>query len=160
MNILLKCVKQAGYSVRHPSGVVSQQLDGGAPRMRRVSRNNWRTVTVSWATHDDGYQYLCAFHEVWCDNPSQPFYANLIVDGPEYKAYKCHFMPDSFGLDSKEAGVFSSSAQFLVKPIIDRALNEIIVAAGNDNVDLNEILNPLEHLVNVALPDALESLNV
>lgn len=158
MNFLLKCANQDGYTVRHPSGVVSQSLDGGAPRNRRVSANNWRTVAVSWKVQEAGYQYLCAFHEIWCENPSQPFFANLIVDGPEYKAYKCHFVPDSFGLDSKEAGVFSSSAQFLVKPIIDRALNEIIVAAGNDNVDLSEILNPLEHLVNVALPDALRNI--
>lgn len=160
MNILLKCVNQSGYSVRHPSGVIEQQLDGGAPRYRRVSKTNWRTVSVSWTTHDSGYQYLCAFHEVWCENPSQTFYANLIVDGPEYKPYVCHFVPDSFGLDSKEGGVFSYSAQFKVKPIIDRALNDLIVGAGNDGVDLGDITNPLDHLVNVALPNALGGLNV
>lgn len=128
--------------------------------MRRVSRNNWRTVSVNWATHDVGYQYLCAFYDVWCENPSQPFYANLIVDGPEYKAYICHFVPDSFGLDGKDGRVFSYSAQFFVKPIINREVNDAIVGAGNDGVDLNDILNPLEHLVNVALPDALRGLNV
>ncbi|TCM62297.1 hypothetical protein EC844_12525 [Acinetobacter calcoaceticus] len=160
MNILLKCVKQSGYSVRFPSGVISQPLDGGAPRMRRVSRNNWRTVAVNWTVQESGYQYLCAFYEIWCENPSQPFYANLIVDGPEYKAYRCHFEPDSFGLDSKEGTVFGVSAQFLVKPIIDRDLNQIIVDSGNNGVDLSDITNPLDHLVNVALPKALESIRV
>ncbi len=158
MNILLKCVRQAGYTVRHPSGVISQQLDGGAPRNRRVSKNNWRTVAVSWTVQESGYQYLCAFHEAWCDNPSQPFYANLIVDGPEYKQYRCHFVPDSFGLDSKEGLVFGVSAQFLVKPIIDHELNKIIVDAGNGGTDLSDIFNPLDHLVNVALPEALRTI--
>lgn len=155
MNFLLKCANQDGYTVRHPSGVVSQSLDGGAPRNRRVSANNWRTVAVSWKVQEAGYQYLCAFHEVWCDNPSQPFYANLIVDGPEYKTYKCHFVPDSFGLSSKEGPIFSTSAQLLVKPIIDRNMNELIVKAANEDISLIELFNPLEHLVNIDFPNAL-----
>lgn len=158
MNILLKCVKQSGYSVRHPSGVISQQLDGGADRYRRVSRNNWRSVSVSWTVPESGYLYLCAFHEVWCENPNQPFYANLIVDGPEFKAYTCHFVPDSFGLDSKEGLIFGVSAQLKVKPIVDRDQNQLIVETGNQGVDISDIINPLDHLVNEALPNALRNL--
>lgn len=38
MNTLKYCSTQEGYSVAFQSGVVSQELDGGAPRNRRLSK--------------------------------------------------------------------------------------------------------------------------
>lgn len=35
-NVLLRCVKQRGYSVGFESGVIFQELDGGAPSYHRL----------------------------------------------------------------------------------------------------------------------------
>lgn len=158
-NVLLYCVTQAGYSVGYKSGVISQELDGGAPRYRRGMLNPYHTVNVQWKVQEAGFQYLDALHEVWCRNPNQFFYAPLKVNGPEYKNYEAFFVEDSFQLNSVEGLVFTVTAQLRVKPIVDEAMNDLIVAAGNNNLDLSALVNPLEQLVNVDLPKALENLH-
>ena len=46
-----------------------------------------------------------------------------------------------------------------MKPLnIDPNMDDLIVTVATEGVDLAELLNPLDHLVNVALPDALENL--
>ncbi|MHA3050196.1 hypothetical protein [Acinetobacter sp. ANC 4639] len=157
-NVLLYCVTQAGYSVGFKSGVISQELDGGAPRYRRASRNPYSIVNVQWVVKEAGFQYLDALHEVWCRNPNQFFYAPLKVNGPEYKNYEAYFVEDSFQLNSVEGLVFTVTAHLRVKPIINEALNDVLIAAGNSNLDLSKLVNPLEQLVNVDLPNALENL--
>ena len=158
VNILLYCVTQAGYSVGFKSGVISQQLDGGAPRYRRTSRNPYFIVNVQWKVKEAGFQYLDALHEVWCRNPNQFFYAPLKVNGPEYKNYEAYFVEDSFQLNNLNGLLFTVTAQLRVKPIINEALNDVIIAAGNSNLDLSKLVNPLDQLVNVDLPNALENL--
>lgn len=158
-NVLLYCVTQAGYSVGFRSGVISQELDGGAPRYRRDSRNPYHTVNVQWKVQEAGFQYLDALHEVWCRNPNQFFYAQLKVNGPELKNYEAYFVEDTFQLNQLNGLLFTVTAQLRVKPIVDEALNDIIVAAGNSSVDLSKLVNPLEKLVNVDLPKALENID-
>ena len=54
--------------------------------------------------------------------------------------------------------VYTVTAQFRVKPIVDSELNKIIVEAGNDRQDLASLTNPLEELVNDDLPNAMEGI--
>mgnify|MGYP006880509324 FL=1 len=58
MNTLMYCSTQEGYSVAFRSGVASQELDGGAPRNRRLSKNSFHTVSVQWKVLEAGFQYL------------------------------------------------------------------------------------------------------
>ena len=152
MHILRKLSNQSGYSAKYPTGIKQDLLDGGAPRSRRTTRNQYRTVNVNWTCKDSDFQYLLAFYEVWTRNPNQPFYTMLVVDSPELKAYKCQFAADSFSLDGTIGVLHRVSAQVYAKPVIDKDLNNLIVAAWDEEVDLSAVVNPLELLVNLWLP--------
>ncbi|EOQ73464.1 hypothetical protein [Acinetobacter lactucae] len=158
MNTLMYCSTQEGYSASLKSGVISQELDGGAPRYRRGLKNGYHTVNVQWKVFDAGFQYLDAFYNVWCETPGQRFNASLRVNGPEFKPYECYFVEESFQLSSMQGPVYTVTAQLRVKPIVDSELNHIIVETGNGNQDLASIVNPLEELVNEDLPNAMEDI--
>ncbi len=158
MHKLLYCVTQSGYSAKIGDGVISQELDGGAPRHRRALKGTYHTASIQWVVQKKGYQYLMAFYRVWARNPSQRFLARLCIDGPDVEDYQCYFSGTPT-LSSKEANVYTVTAELRVKPLnIDSNLDEFIVTAGDDGIDLNELWNPLEKLVNESLPDALENL--
>lgn len=157
LNILNRCSTQSGYSVAYRSGVIAQELDGGAPRFKRRLKNAYHTINVRWVVGEIGFQYLDAFYNVWCENPSQPFYANLKVNGPEYKPYECFFVPDSFQLNEVEGLFFTLTAQLRTRPIVDSNLNKIIVEIGNKS-DLAKLVNPLEKLVNKDAPESMEGI--
>ena len=159
-NVLLRCVTQSGYSVGFKSGVISQELDGGAPRYRRVIKNAHHNVNVQWVVKEAGFDYLDALHNVWCENPNEFFYAPLKVNGPKYKNYEAYFVEDSFQLNSVDGLIFTCSAQLRVKPIVDIEEDRLLVEVGNEGIDLSELLNPLEKLVNVSMPNALRSIHV
>jgi len=158
MNTLMYCSTQEGYSASLKSGVISQELEGGAPRYRRGLKNGYHTVNVQWKVFDVGFQYLDAFYNVWCETPGQRFNASLRVNGPEFKPYECYFVEESFQLSSMQGPVYTVTAQLRVKPIVDSELNHIIVETGNGNQDLASIVNPLEKLVNDDLPNAMEGI--
>ncbi|MGQ1539566.1 hypothetical protein ACT413_06175 [Acinetobacter baumannii] len=158
MNTLKYCSTQEGYSASLKSGVITQELDGGAPRNRRLSKNSFHTVSVQWKVLEGGFQYLDAFYNVWCEAPNQKFSASLRVNGPEFKPYECLFVADSFQLTSMQGPVYTVTAQLRVKPIVDSELNKIIVETGNDGEDLASLVNPLEELVNDDLPRAMEGI--
>ncbi|WP_427838088.1 hypothetical protein ABUS21_04840 [Acinetobacter baumannii] len=158
MNTLMYCSTQEGYSASLRSGVISQELDGGAPRYRRGLKNGYHTVNVQWKVFDVGFQYLDAFYNVWCETPGQRFNASLRVNGPEFKPYECYFVEESFQLSSMQGPVYTVTAQLRVKPIVDSELNHIIVETGNGGSDLASLVNPLEKLVNDDLPNAMEGI--
>ena len=150
LNELAYCVNQSGYSVAFGNDVINQKLDGGGGRYRRDIRRNTHTVNVSWLVELQGYQYLTAFYRVWVRNPSQPFIAKLVIDD-ELKDYEC-FFASPINLNSQEGCAYSVSAQLEVKALLpDDEMDDLIVGLGK-TVD---ILNPLEELVNVDLPNAL-----
>lgn len=159
-NVLLKCVTQSGYSVGFSSGVVSQELDGGAPRYRRVTKNAFHAVNVRWVVNENGFEYLNAFHNIWCENPNEFFYAPLKVNGSVYKNYECYFVEDSFQVGEPNGVIFTITAQLRVRPIVDLEQDRILVEVGNEGVDLSELTDPLEKLVNVDMPNALRGVNV
>ncbi|OTG85812.1 hypothetical protein B9T31_09455 [Acinetobacter sp. ANC 4558] len=158
MHKLLYCSTQSGYSAQLGDGVISQQLDGGAPRYRRALKGSYHTASVQWVVKDEGYQYLMAFYRVWARNPSRRFLAKLCIDSPVVEDYQCYFS-GSPRLTSKEAGVYTVTAEFRVKPLnTDPNLDNLIVNAGSEGVDLNDLTNPLETLVNESLPKAVGKL--
>lgn len=154
LNRLAYCVQQSGYTVDFGSDVINQELDGGVGRYRRDIRRQSHLVNVSWVVKLKGYQYLTAFYRVWMRNPSQPFLAKLIIDD-ELKDYECSFK-GPIQLNSKDGPVYRVSAQLEVKALIaDDVFDDLLVEAGNKNIDLSELWNPLEELVNEDLPNAL-----
>lgn len=158
MHKLLYCVTQSGFSAKIGDGVTSQELDGGAPRHRRALKGTYHTASIQWVVQKKGYQYLMAFYRVWARNPSQRFLARLCIDGPDVEDYQCYFSGTPT-LSSKEANVYTVTAELRVKPLnVDSNLDDLIVGTGDQGVDINDLMNPLEKLVNESLPDALENL--
>lgn len=158
MQKLLYCTTQSGYSAQIGDGVLSQELEGGAPRFRRSLKGTYHSASVRWVVKDAGYQYLMAFYRVWARNPNQRFLADLCIDNATVEPYQCYFS-GSPRLDSKEGLIYTVSAELRVKPLnIDPDMDDVIVTAATQGVDLAELVNPLEQLANVNLPDALESL--
>ena len=160
MNRLKYCVTQSGYSAKVGDGVISQKLDGGASRYRRSLKNVPHSVGVQWVIQEAGYQYLMAFYRVWRRKPNQPFLAMLVVDDAPAQDYQC-FFTESPALSSKQGLVFTVTATLEVKPLAeDEAMDDFIVEFGNESDDdLSSLTNPLEKLVNVDLPEALENLD-
>lgn len=160
MHKLLLRPAQAGYSAQPGSNVLMQQLDGGAPRFGVFTKKSSHQVNMQWITNKAGYQYLLAFYHVWMRNPAQPFLVDLVIDGEAtLQQYQCFFMPASLQLNSKVGVVHTVSAQLIAKAINrNTAIDDLIIDAGNRGVLLAELPDPLERLVNQALPDALEDL--
>ena len=79
MHKLLYCTTQSGYSAQIGDGVISQELDGGAPRFKRALKGTYHSASVRWVVKDAGYQYLMAFYRVWARNPNQRFLAKLCM---------------------------------------------------------------------------------
>lgn len=158
LNRMKYCVSQSGYSVQLGDGVISQQLDGGAPRYRRALKSMVHTVAVQWVVQEAGYQYLMAFWRVWARCPSQPFLCKLCIDDAPVEDYQCYFS-GSPKLAGKEANVYTVTATLTVRPLATNDdADDLLVAIGNQGVNLSEFLNPFEHLVNTDLPNALEDL--
>lgn len=145
---------QAGYSAEVDTGIIMQQLDGGAPRFRVGSVNNTGSVACNWKLDELGYQYAMAFYRIWCRTPSKPFHVEMFLDDPEVKNYTCWFVPNSLKLTSKNGLIYNVSAQLIVesqqfsyesdKFIVD------LVTDGDPGV-----INPIEKIANVDMPEHL-----
>lgn len=158
LNRMMYCTTQSGYSAQIGDGVITQQLDGGAPRFRRALKGTVHSAAVQWVVQSAGYQYLMAFYRVWARNPSQPFLCKLCIDDAPVQDYECYFS-GSPKLAGKEGSVFTVTATLIVKPLqTEDALDDLLVAAGNQNQDLSVLINPLEELVNTDLPNAMEGI--
>lgn len=145
---------QAGYSAETDSGVITQQLDGGPPRFRRVSSNNISNVSCSFNFDELGYQYVMAFYRIWMRTPSKPFMVEMFLDDPEVKEYRCWFVPNSVKLTSKKGLRYRVSVQFFVEserhdPVQDELIVDLV------NRDDASIFNPLDHYANVEMPEHL-----
>ncbi|MDQ8951937.1 hypothetical protein RFH42_03080 [Acinetobacter rudis] len=158
MHTLMYCSTQSGYSAQVGDGVISQELDGGAPRHRRALKGTYHTASVRWVVKKSGYQYLMAFYRVWARNPSQRFLAKLCIDDPIVQPYQCYFIGTPT-LSSKEGSIYTVTAQFRVKPLnIDPAMDDLIVGVSDETQDLAELNNLLDHIVNEAMPNALKGI--
>ncbi|HBR91264.1 MAG TPA: hypothetical protein DEA77_06325 [Acinetobacter nosocomialis] len=147
----------AGYSGETSSGVISQKLDGGRDRNRRISKNNWSSVSCSFKFDELGYQYIQAFYRVWQRNPSKPFLLEMFLDDPVVQEYECQFVPDSVKLNSKNGIIYNVTVQLSVKPLkVDEEADDAVIMLVND--DIGDIPEPLKKLVNEDLPRATEGI--
>lgn len=151
---------QSGYSVQHGSNVQMQQLDGGAPRLGIFTKKASHSVNVQFVVDKAGYQYLCAFYRVWLRNPSQPFLADLVIDGEApLQQYQCFFVPGSFQLSSKNGQAHTVVAQLIVPALnTDDDLDDLLVSIGDADGSVADLVNPLQQIANHDLPDALDGI--
>lgn len=144
------------YSQEEGAEVLRVELDGGAGRYRRDKVGASRRVNVSWTMNPVQYQYWRAFWHSATKRGALPFYCDLVgEDGAGPVQYICNFVPGSVTMPSQVGLTYTQAATLEVRPnAVDEELNSSIVAIYAAGADPN-ILPALEHLVNVAAPEAL-----
>jgi len=145
---------QSGYSVQHPYAINRMQMDGGASRFRKGKKNAPALVTLQWMTDKNGYDYLKAFYELWQDQyPAiNSFLLDLIIDDSELMEYSCDFT-SGLRLDQVAGHAYYISADIEATAKKRNNVQDEAIILG-----VLDLLNPLEQLVNVDLPNALEVL--
>jgi hypothetical protein len=113
---LLLPPNQAGYSFEDFSTVLSARLDGGPSRTRADSIGGDPTVNVQWTLTRDNFQTLIDFYRTTTKFGSLSFFLDLYLDSAGLEEYECHFLPDSFRLQSQSAHKFVVEARLEVKP--------------------------------------------
>lgn len=109
----------ASYSVQRGSEVLSVKLDGGASKYRRDILNASFTVTVSWDTTEDGWDYLNAFYRTATARGSLPFTIDLLLEDSTLTTYTAYFVPDTFKLTGQQGEAYYIEATLEVTPIIN-----------------------------------------
>lgn len=150
------CPDQAGYGVQRGTNYNEIQTGAGNTRIRRTSKNAEHIVTVSWTTDKNGYNFLQAFYRLWeSQSPKiEHFVLDLVIDDAELQEYECYFVAGSApNLTSVLGFCYKVSAQLRVRPTKpNKEQDELIV------LQIDKLVNLLEKLANVHLPDALENL--
>lgn len=123
----------AGYSVKPGQEVVSTELDGGRPRLRKDILNASQRVTCSWTLTAEQYDYAMAFYEGVLNGGALPFTIDLIINNAAKATYTANFVPNTFQLSSKTgANVLVVTAELDVEPIPRNvSADEALVAAYN-----------------------------
>lgn len=121
------------YSVQDGVEVISVQLDGGAPRMRRDILGATSTVDVEWRVGRDEFLYLRAFYRSVTVSGSEPFTIDLVLDSPSTTEHTARFKPGSMRLTGQEGYLHVVSAQLDVTPILPDTEYDIgMVAVWNE----------------------------
>lgn len=145
------CPNQSGYSGTVNYGKLRIQLEGGRSRFRQEYRNQANTVNVSWMTDKNGYDYLVAFRSLY-SKQSNPFLIDLILDDSELVEYKADFI-GALNLTKVEGLSYTVTTELEVSAKRRSNDSDEVIVLG-----VLDLVNPLEKLVNVDLPNALENL--
>lgn len=147
---------KTGYAVSDGNEVVRQQLDGGAGRYRRDIIGATVRVNVQWFLSPESYQYLRTFYNGGAHKGATPFTIDLLLDEPTLTEHTAYLVPDSLRLSGVQGLRHEVTAELEVVPIPrDDAYDEVFIAVFNEyGDDSSQVLNILEVLANVDLPDA------
>ncbi len=153
---------QDGYGVDLKDGLLSVELDGGAPWTRLDIVGGVRQVQVSWVLGADEYSVMMGFHRAFVRTGGELFYADLVIDSGAIERYQAKFVSGSFRLISKQGPTYTVSAVLNVYPLrgyLDAVLDpmttmlELLPYYGSIAA-VREMFNGLEKLVNKDWPNA------
>ena len=147
-----------GMTFQPANNLLEQQLVGGFARQRVQFVNNVHTVSATVSLHDKArQQYFWAFWRSHTLNP-RPFLWRLMIDDTEMTTYQCQFVANSIQVQERNGVVYRASFSVRCKPKpVDYEFDQSIIDAWESGSG-SEIVNLLEKLVNVDLPNALENL--
>lgn len=151
---------QSSYTVIDGLETLSVKLDGGASKYRRDVLNATSFVTVQWSLNPDDYKYIRAFYNTATASGSVPFLIDLLLDFPELTQHQAYFIPGTMKLQSQAGLQYVVVAQLEVKPIPANEEDDLVLIMNKEldylyGNDSEEILNLLDELVNVDLPEGL-----
>ena len=147
-----------GMTFQPANNLLEQQLVGGFARQRVQFVNNVHTVNATVSLHDKArQQYFWAFWRSYTLNP-RPFLWRLMIDDTEMTTYQCQFVANSVQVQERNGIVYRVSFSVRCKPKpVDYEFDQGIIDVWETG-DGAALVNLLEKLVNVDLPDALENL--
>ena len=147
-----------GMTFQPANNLLEQQLVGGFARQRVQFVNNVHTVNVTVSLHDKArQQYFWAFWRSHTLNP-RSFLWRLIIDDTEMTTYQCQFVAGSVQVQERNGIVYRVSFAVQCKPKpVDHEFDQDIIDVWESG-DGAALVNLLEKLVNVDLPNALENL--
>ena len=158
MNSFALCPLQDGYTPQPANNLLEQQLVGGFARQRVQFVNNVHTVNATVSLHDKArQQYFWAFWRSHTFNPRK-FLWRLMIDDTEMTTYQCQFVAGSVQVQERNGIVYRVSFAVRCKPKpVDHEFDQGIIDVWESG-DGAALVNLLEKLVNVDLPNALENL--
>ena len=147
-----------GMTFQPANNLLEQQLVGGFARQRVQFVNNVHTVNATVSLHDKArQQYFWVFWRSHTFNP-RPFLWRLMIDDTEMTTYQCQFVANSVQVQERNGIVYRVSFAVRCKPKpVDHEFDQGIIDVWETD-DSAALVNLLEKLVNVDLPDALENL--
>lgn len=104
-----------GYTAQDGTELLSVQLDGGLPRVRRDLLGAAVRVHLGWTVSAAHYRYLRAFYNIYI-NDAQPFLIDLLFNEMNLKEYQALFVPGSFKLTGQAGLTYTVEADIDVKP--------------------------------------------
>ena len=147
-----------GMTFQPANNMLEQALMGGFARQRVQFVNNVHTVSATVSLHDKArHQYFWAFWRSHTLNP-KPFLWRLMVDDADMATYECQFIANSVQVQERNGIVYRVSFSVRCKPKpVDHEFDQQIIDVWETG-DGAALVNLLEKLVNVDLPNALEGL--
>ena len=147
-----------GMTFQPANNLLEQQLMGGFARQRVQFVNNVHTVNATVSLHDKArQQYFWAFWRSHTFNP-RPFLWRLMIDDADMTTYQCQFVAGSVQVQERNGIVYRVSFSVRCKPKpVDHEFDQGIIDVWESG-DGAALVNLLEKLVNVDLPNALENL--
>lgn len=147
--------QQASYNLKPGEQTIHQKLEGGASKFRQDILNPNSTLKCQWFCSALQYNYLMAFYKTVAKAGANAFLIDLIVDdGSSVTEHEAHFIPNSLALTGVNGLTYTVTAELEIKPLeedetYNRGLVDVYNAYGKD---AEELLNILEHFINVELP--------
>lgn len=157
--LLPYCPLQASYSVSPIDGMLSTDLDGGAPRTRLDILGGPSTVQCTWVLRAFDFSIFMGFWRNWRASGGVYFDVDLLIDSADVERYQASFIPGNTLNWSKNGDVYTVVAPLWVLPL-DKFLDDddyygtlaMLIGAYGSVAAALAVLNALDKLVNVDLP--------
>lgn len=116
LNVLNLIPDQSNYTLQMPTGVLSAQLDGGAPRTRADILGMYIPVTVQWSGDFTLYSYLQQAYRFCEVNGGAHFMIYLILDTGFVVQREAMWVHGSLKMISNQGDQYVVGANILVAP--------------------------------------------
>lgn len=156
MDSFALCPLQRGHNPEFANGLLEQELLGGFARQRVQFVNNTHTVTETVLLDTKlKQQYWWAFWRKHTKRTPQPFMWRLMIDDVEMTDYECQFVAGSLREQERSGVVVAVSFSVRCQPTQGKDKFDSAIIKAWESKDPAKLLNLLEQLVNIEMPEAL-----
>ncbi len=141
------------YSGQHGAGIISTNVEGGFPRLRRDQLQPPSTFRVQWVFgRDDFEDFMFAFRHT-INSGATTFIIPLLLDYSDMIDYTAQLVPNSLRVTNAEGNRRVVTASIVGIPVVDLAGLDNIVACYDSIRDYLATQAELARLTNESCPD-------